>query len=285
MPEKQVKTETSPSILSMVDIPNTKGQDFIFKLDGTFRVSQTTGRTVYPKHSISNTEVVNDPDTGLPRMMRLLKGVKTVWMDEQNVDEKFANGMAPDLIFVDGYLRVPATDKLTFAFLMMKECCLNNKNRRPGSKVRYKFLEPSKEEEARLKLEEKRKEAMEYAAKEKKDEMLYHASYLHIDMVSEAGGTLSEPGIRAAYMKFAYEYPDEFLASAGSEELKYSYVINDLVSRGLIIIDMASMSAVWDTGKKICVLPARSNPTEYLSQFALLPEGKEFKARVLSFNK
>lgn len=281
MPKETART-TEHTTLPQSVVPNTKGGDFLFKLVGDFRRSDRTGRILYPKHTIANTEVVNDPETGLPRLMRLLRGVKTLWADEQKVDEKFVNNMRPTLSFVDGFLKVRSTDKLTFQFLMMKECCENNKNRTPGAKVRYRYLQPENEDSKDLKVEERRREAMEYAASEKEDEMVYHASYLNINMTSETGGTKTMKGIRAAYMKFAYEYPDVFLKSAGSEGLKYQYKVSKNISTGDIVVDMASMSARWRSGLKICVLPEGCNPAEYLADYALLPEGKEFKVRLLS---
>lgn len=274
---KETKTNVPKSVL-----PNTHGGDFLFKLVGDFRRSDRTGRVLYPKHTIANTEVVNDPETGLPRLMRLLRGVNTLWADEQKVDEKFINNMRPTLSFVDGFLKVRSTEPLTFKFLMMKECCENNENRTPGSKVRYRYLQPETEDSKDLKIEERRREAMEYAASEKEEEMVYHASYLNINMTSETGATKTMKGIRAAYMKFAYEYPDVFLKSAGTESLKYQYKINKSISSGNIVVDMASMSARWISGQKICVLPEGCNPAEYLADYALLPEGKEFKVRLLA---
>lgn len=258
-----------------------RSKDYVFRLVGKFRKS-SHGSTIYPKHTIDNMDVIADPETGLPRTLRLLKGVRTLWMDEQdNIDEKLADRMRPSLVFHDGILRVPANDTLTAEFLLKKNCCLNNPNRPPGYRVRYYLVDAEGNEKSLYEAEMKRQQARSMALDAKPEDMVYHAKFLNILMVDpETGDELTEIGLRTKYIQYATEHPVKFMESFGAADLKYHYIVNRCVTVNKIIIDRGALMAKWDTGYPISTIPEQQDPVKFLARYAFTEEGRSFRERL-----
>lgn len=255
-------------------------KDIAFRLIGEFRISEH-GKKIYPRTTISHICVVNDPETGMPRTMRLLKGIKTFWVDEQeNVSDKMAQNLAEDIVITDGILKVSVVDKLKIDFLRRHNSCINNPNRINNTNVLFEMLQPSDEQARNFDAENKRMEAVNLAREAGEDEMVYHATYLNIRLVDENGYDLSLKGLRAAYMKAASADPDYFISTFGTPDLKYNYLIRRLIRENEIVVDLGALTAKWRSGANICVLPEGQNPEKYLAGFIFTENGAGFKQRL-----
>lgn len=278
-----VDKNSDDPIKSLLDPKRTK--DYVFKLYGDFRVSDH-GFIMYPEQRLSNTEIVYDKVSGIPRLMRLLNGVKTLWADEQEgIDEKVVGNMMPqDLNFVKGVMRVPAYNMQKAEFLLRKNCCLNNPNRDNGSRIIYYLVESEKSENELYDIEMNRQKARSLAADTPMEEMKYHCSFLNIPIINEYGEPFTEKGLRVKYMQYATDNAAKFMESFGTVDLKYNYLISRAITKNLIVIDRSKLEARWSSGKKISTLPEAQDPAKYLSGFAFTEEGKEFRDRLETTN-
>lgn len=286
MPKAKATEEESSSVVASatrttVSPLEKRSKDHVFRLVGQFRKSSRTGNTIYPPNTIDNEDVVDDPETGMPRAMRLLTGVKTLWKDEQTtIDEAMAGRMRPQIKFVDGVFRVRGNDKLLFDFMMKKNCCLSNPNRKIGSKVRYHLVDAEQSEKEQYETEMRRQQARSMAVDAPVETMMYHADYLNIDPYDENGEPLTEMGLRVKYIRYAQEHPDNFMESYGADNLKYNYIISRCVVKNKIIVDRSAMEAKWNTGFHIVNIPESKDPVEHMAHYAFTEEGRGFKKRL-----
>lgn len=279
--EEDVQQEAVDEIKKIVE--SHKG-DFIFRLKGEFRITED-GYRVYPRVTISNTDIVYDPVTGVRRYMRWLPGVSTLWIDEQDLDEMVIQrlnmqAMMDPFTFNDGYLRISNKDKVKAEFLLRKNCCENNPYRDEFEEVRYFLFDYEKTQEEIYKKEQRIHQARTLAMQTPFDEMRYHASYLGIHLYDEYGNPKTENGLRAEYVRKATEETEKFLRTHGVPELKYNFLVSQLVQKGEIIINREKLVAEWSSGRRITVLPEREDPIRYLAGYCLTEEGKEFRERV-----
>lgn len=257
---------------------NQVESDYIFRMMGEFKKDEY-GRNIYPKLTIDNMDQVLDPDSGKLRTIRLLKGVDTIWMDEQeHITEKQAESMRPSLVFHEGQLRVPAYERNTIEFLKRKNACSNNEFRMRGSKTWYYLEDYMKREKEEYEREKIKTEAENLAMNASDDQMIAHGRFLGILMVNDAGEMMSPFGIRVKYKKEAQMNPEAFMNSFHNPHLKMHFVISEKVESGEIIIDRAALKAKWNNGATICILPEAKDPIKHLAEFCFTENGKYFKS-------
>lgn len=259
-----------------------KSDDVVFKLAGDFRRSKN-GYMIYPRVRLSNDDFIIDPNTGLERMIRLLHGIQTIYADEQgDVDEKMAYRLSVGngLEFNNGHLRVHSYEKTKIAFLRSYNRNGSNPNRKPFSKVIFYELNTGEKQTEDFDFELLRQKARQVAFESTYEDMVYHATYLNIILRDEVGNNLSENGIRAKYVKYADSNPKHFLNTAGTNDLRFNYIVKELIIQNKIIIDKNKLTASWSTGKVITNIPEEQDPAEFLSRYALSPEGEKFKKRI-----
>lgn len=250
--------------------------DYIFRMSGEFK-KDNNGRWIYPKMTIDNMDQVIDPDTGKIRTMRLLRGVDTIWMDEQqHITEKQADNMRPMLTFHEGILRIPPYERNTIEFLKRKNCCANNDFRMRGSKIWYYLEDYEKREREEYEIEKKKFEALTLAHTASDEQMYAHGKFLGIIMMNDSGEEMSPYGIRIEYKKAAEKNPETFINSFYNPHLKMHFLICQKYDEGEIIIDREALKAKWKNAGTICVLPQGKDPLKYLADFAFTENGKYF---------
>lgn len=258
---------------------NKKEPDkYIFELVGDFKIDNH-GKTMYPKVSIDNVDMIIDPDTGEPRTMRLLSGVNTVWMDEQkNIEEKQAGRMAPqNMTFIDGKIEIPAWDKTRLFFFLNNNKNGSNPNRKPGVQVIYKLVNSDIVESDELSRAQKEYTAVQAAMLAKHEDMIAHAKFLGIRFKNDYGIDRTDEGIRVEYIKKAKQNPDIFLKTIGSPTVRVNYWVRVAIEKNIITLTNIKGEAHWnDTKTLICKIPQDRDNIEYLTEFCFTEEGKPF---------
>lgn len=221
-------------------------------------------------------EDVIDPLTNSPRRMRLLRGAKSVWFDEQPpgvYPEKYVAKNVLDLEFEKGICIIPINKPL-----MIQAAELTNRNlatkKKNGSMARPKdiyFYEWNPIELNKVAMDEENDviKAMSMAMNAPIDEMIAHSSYLAIPTADEMGVVLDEEALRTAYIKKAKNEAKKFLQSAQSPVVKIAHMVRVAIANGKIDLGKQPGTAYWTDGGFISALPEGRDEAEYLIEYAM----------------
>lgn len=266
-----IEREEAISELAVAENPVAEQKYVIFKLVDT----KKRGR-VYIHHI---DDVIN-PDTQQVERMRLLVGVKSLWLkDQKDVTEEYAKANRPlDLVFENRHLRVPVWDVNKIAFLRLRRDCVDNPKRVPGAKSEYFEWNPAKQEEEALAKESLEIEMMQLAMEMPFEKVRKHAHFLGVQFNDEFGIPKSEKGIRTQYVIRAKRDPKGFKESLDSKEVEVSWMVKRAIIDSKIDLGKQPGAAHFAAGGFICKIPAARKATEYLIELALTNsnEGREF---------
>ena len=228
------------------------------------------------KVSLDVEEDVIDPKTNEPRRMRLLRGAKSIWFDEQPPSvypQNYVNKNVLDLEFEKGICIIPINKPL-----MIQAAELTNRNlatkKKNGAMARPKdiyFYEWNPIEMNKIAMDEENDviKAMSLAMHAPLDEMLAHSSYLNIASADEMGVVLDEDALRTAYIKKAKNEARKFLQSAQSPVVKVAHMIRVAIASSKIDLGRQPGTAYWADGGFITTLPEGRDETEYLIEYAM----------------
>ncbi len=213
---------------------------------------------------------VFDPETQQIRRARLLRGVSTLWADEQkHVDKAYVRNNSIVIQFVNGVATVPAHEQLIRKYMELSNGNIENPNRYGSCYYSFKEWNPVKEAKADLDKELSSVEATKLAATQPLEKMLPHASYLGVSMFDEMGGNATEDRIRHGYIRKAMEDPKLFITTVDAPVVAIQFMVANAVNNGAIDLGKVRGSAYWQTGGFITVLPDGKDAVEYLTQFAM----------------
>lgn len=294
MAQKQVAT---PSIDVKV---RKQPANFIFRQKKTSHDDKRNENGSENKLYLSNCDTVlfnfgteTDEDFR-PRQMRYISSSKSIWVDEQHMDEYEKHKMVLDnpenrerLIFARGEIRVPSYDGTRKYFLSNNSQCENiqdPKVKRMGGKMStYEMLDFGFADAERVRKGQSKEKAYELAKTAREKEMLPHAKQLGITFTYPLTGEEKDSAaIREDYKDYALQNPEVFLKGYNDPVNKVRYAVKKLVESGEIVIDsIAKGQAHWrDTQSLICVIPEDKQPLETVTQFALTDAGADFLALI-----
>lgn len=235
---------------------------------------------------ISNIDDVVNPATGEVERMRLLSGVKSVWLkDQKEITEVYARQNRVDLHFARGQkiMRVASHNTTVLLFLRLCNSNLGNPNRVRGTKDEFFEYDSAAAEQESLLKEEFELEMAILAKQANVDEMKKHASFLGIRMINDVGEIKSPEGIRREYVMYAKRNPTYFKQTIGTEQLEISWLVKKAISETLIDIGREPGKMFWSKGGgMIGVLPQSTNAQDYLTELAMTnsEQGKEFNSQL-----
>lgn len=261
----QIKEQPVSSVAKVLSLSPQTAR--IFKLSNDKR----KGKVI-----IDVEEDVIDPATGLQRRMRLLRGAKSIWMDEQPptvFPEKYVNKNILSLEFENGVMIVQANEPLKIQAAINTNC--NEKVRKAAgilakNKPFYFYEWNPEEQNAKAIAEEDAViSAMQLAMTAPIEEMIPHAHYLNIEFADEMGVTFNEGALRAAYVRKAKNDSARFLNSVHSPTVKIAFQIKKAIDKGLIDLGRQPGAAYWTDGGFISTLPEDRDAQKYLVEFAM----------------
>lgn len=264
---------------------------YIFEMVGDFLKDPENGTTRYPVYSHPTSQLVHDEEMGISRMARLIRGHQSIWVDEQkDLDERYANRNRPNLVFVNGQLIVPASEKNTLKYLMSCSDFEGCKHPATMRKKRYKLIDTEAEEAARLQLEKKIKDAYDKAWETPMEELIPHAKFLGISMTNHKGLEKTPDALRADYVDKARgkglrsdrevsDAVDLFLRTYKNPKVKMYGLVRTAFEKDMIVF--VDGQAIWnDTKAMICQVPEGKNVADYLSELMLTKDGAELRERL-----
>ena len=259
--------------------PATATEYHLFKLVGNTRKG-----SVY----IPNIDDAYNPETKQVERMRLLSGVPSVWMkDQEKLDPVYIRNNGRSLIFPRGtrMLRIPSYD--TTALFFARNCSHNigNPNRKTGSRFEFYEYDPAAIEKEQLERESLAIDMAIEARQAKSEDMRKHALFLGISLTNSVGLPKTDEGIRVEYQRYANRNPEYFKQTLGSKEVNISYLVKMAISDSKIEIGREPGKIYWaNGGGLITAIAPKEDPVKALVNLALsnTDEGKSFKDQLQS---
>ena len=225
------------------------------------------------KVHIDGIDDVLDPETGVMRRIRLIRGISEIWMDKQEkLDKSFIDKNRISLTFIQGALICDQVkDEAIIKAARLMNSFEGNPNRIPGKKRAFYEWNPAAQEKEAFEKEVLENEAVQLAMNMPFEKVKKHGLYLGISFTDEMGQTRTENGIRTLYAREAKRDPKRFKETMDGKEVELNYLIRRAILESKIDLGGNTGIIKWAVGGQICRLPHGRQPVEYLIEFAMLP--------------
>lgn len=251
-----------------------------------FKLILEGGQKPKSYESVINEMPVFDTSTNSVRTIRLIRGASSIFMDEQEgFTPQYIQRNKQDIIFNNGYLRVPRTNRTLLNFLLTSDDYDKKENRMRNKRPRYTLVNTAEVESDELKKEEKRLRAINFAMNASAEDMLIHAEYLGITMTNEFGEPKTLAKVRVEYANKAGANPDAFMNTAGTTASKIQFFVKKALADGHIDVTTKKGYAVWvNTDTVICEIPFGKKAADAITEFAMskTKDASQFYERVKS---
>jgi hypothetical protein len=236
-----------------------------------FKLLLSGGQKPKAYESLVNEMPVFDPQSNSVRTIRLIRGASSIWMDEQEgFTPQYIQRNKQDIVFNNGYLRVPRTNRTLLNFLLNSDDYDKKENRMRNKKPKYTLVNTAEAESEELKKEETRLRAINFAMNTSVEDMMIHAEFLGIKMTNEYGEQKTIAKVRVEYANKAGSAPDYFMKTAGTTASKIQFFVKKGLEENIIDVSSKKGYACWkDSDTVICEIPFGKKPYEAISEFAL----------------
>lgn len=279
--QKQEGRSIEDSIINDINNDNetlSQVKYYVFKL-----VNNTRKGGVY----LPNIDDVLNPETGKVERMRLLSGISSVWLkDQEKLTPEYVrnNGRSPHFIRGTRLLQVPEHDETMLTFMRLSSHNIGSKSKKAGSPYSFYEYDAALEEKRAFEKEDFEIEMAIKAKGASVEEMKKHASFLGIRMVNEATGEpKSADGIRREYVMSAKRSPDYFKQTLGTPQIEIAWLVKRAIAESLIEIGREPGKIFWaNGGGMIAAIPQGENAQDYLTNLAETnnEEGVRFKEQL-----
>lgn len=227
-----------------------------------------------------------EPEAGL-QMIRLLKGVPSIWAkDQKHIPENRLGKLQEFIEWPKGSRFIAVQNHDTAKLKFMELCSHNrlNENRTKETKTEFFKYDPEAASKEKLAIEMKEIEMLMKAQTQPVDKMKRHLFYLGGKLTHDiTGAPKSDEALRMEYLLLAKRNASEFEKSFDSKEVDVNYKIRELIIDGKLDIARGDGRVYFGrNGAVACNMPKNENPIPYLTQLYLTnsKEGKEFKQEV-----
>lgn len=248
----QVKKKGNPNFGKKQSEVNDIDKVYTFILTDTYEKYKPkdpdTGRSPYdpypPFYKLASEGITIDEETGKNRRWRCLKGIDSIWVDDQD-------GLEPnyddyeDLIFVYGKLLVKGWEKNKLSALMNQDGFEAKKYKKANSKTIYRLVDEEKELESVLDSFEVEFEALKTAKECSLEEMLAFAYALGINTAQ------NEKKVRSEFIAKAKSNPRYFLKYFVDPKNQISYLVHKALTEGIISDSAVTGKLVWSESRKV----------------------------------
>jgi hypothetical protein len=234
--------------------------------------------------SMVNEMPIFDHQSNSVRTIRLIRGASSIWMDEQEgFTPQYIQRNKQDIVFNNGFLRVPRTNRTLLNFLLNSDDYDKKENRMRNKKPKYTLVNTAEKESEELKKEESRLRAINFAMNASVEDMMIHAQFLGIGMTNEFGEQKTIAKVRVEYANKAGSNPDYFMKTAGTTASKVQFFVKKGLDEGHIDVSSKKGYACWkDSDMVICEIPFGKKPYEAITEFTMskTKEANAFYERV-----
>lgn len=247
------------------------------------------GASVFPPYfTIPNLDIIlwnygtEDSPDFQPREVRYIDGMKSIFIDEQEVNGPLAdsvlNKQTNIITFNDGHLRVSSWNKPLVQFLRLNNQCSENKNKFKMIGNTYTLLDYGNTDDNVVELGKKKDRAYDLARSASEDDMIPHAKFLGIPFIHASTGEEREmDAIREDYKAKALSDPEKFLLMANNPKLKLRFLVEKGLEKSIITTGLVKNQAHWVSTKQLIYqLPANQTAVDALTEFASSEDGSGF---------
>lgn len=219
--------------------------------------------------SIVNEMPVYDEKSNSVRTIRLIRGASSIWLDEQEgFTPQYIQRNKQDIVFNNGYLRVPRTNRTLLNFLLNSDEYDKKPNRLRTKKPKFTLVNTAEVESNELEKEVARLRAINFAMNASDEDMIIHADFLGINMMNEFGENKTTAKIRVEYANKAGQNPSYFMSTAGTSASKIQYFVKKAIAEGHLDLVSKKGYASWAESKTIiCEIPFGKKPQEAITEF------------------
>jgi hypothetical protein len=217
-----------------------------------------------PKYQLPSEGVTLDDESKRMRRWRCLRGIDTIWVDEQD-------GMEPQgfedyemVEFTYGKLNVRAFEKNKLAVLLNFDGFEGKKNRRNDISPVYRLIDEQKDLNNQLSSLDLEYEALKTANECSDEEMIPFAYVLGINVQQ------STKAIRRDFIGKAKSNPSYFVKYFVDPKNKIAYVVYDGIQKGLISASGIEGKLIWSESQKVIMdAPKGSNVAQDIAKLVM----------------
>jgi hypothetical protein len=185
-----------------------------------------------------------DDETGRNRRWRCLKGIDSIWVEDQEGIEPTYNDFE-DLVFEYGKLLVRGYERNKLAALKVQDIFEGKQNRKMNTKVVYKLVDEEKELDNALDSFDIEFEALKTAKECGDEEMLPFAYVLGIN----TQGAIKQ--IRREFIAKAKANPRYFLKHFVDPKNEVSYLVHKALTSNILSASAVEGKLVWSESRKV----------------------------------
>jgi hypothetical protein len=236
-----------------------------------FKLLLPEGQKPKVYESVINEMPVFDNENNEVRTIRLIRGASSIWMDEQEgYTPQYIQRNKMEIVFNNGFLRVPRTNKTLLNFLLNSDDYDKKENRMRNKKAKYTLVNSSEAESKELEKEETRLRAINYAMNASVEEMMIHAEFLGINMTNQYGEQKTISKVRVEYANKAGDKPEYFMSTAGTPTAKAQYFVKKGLEAGILDVTTKKGYLTWkDSDKVITEIPFGKSAVESVTNFIM----------------
>lgn len=236
-----------------------------------------TGRSPYdpypPSYKLASEGIAIDEVTQRSRRWRCLKGIDTIWVDEQDGLEPNYNDYE-DLIFIYGKMLVKGFERNKLAALMNQDGFEGKKYKKANSKTIYRLVDEEKELDSALDSFDIEFDALKTAKECTDEEMLPFAYVLGINV----GGSIKQ--VRREFIAKAKANPRYFLKYFVDPKNEIAYLVHKATTENVISTSIVEGKLVWSESRKVIMdAPKGSDVTQDIAK--LVMQGNEEATRLI----
>lgn len=278
--EVQVRRRGNPNFgKKQVDEFEDLNKSYHFVLTNTWErykpVDRDGGGVAYnpypPIYVVPSEGITVDEETKKNRRWRCLKGVDTIWVDEQDGIDQVTYNDYESIIFSGGHLIVKGYEKNKLAALMAYDGYEAKKFRKVNSKPEYRLIDEDSDNKKALELLDIEYEALKSAKECSDEEMLPFAYVLGIN-IDRSFNAIRKDFIMKAKGNPKY-FVQHFLDSKNEVIFKVKKALDDNIISGSILEN----KLVWSESRKVIMdVPKGSDIPQYVGRLVAQknPEAK-----------
>lgn len=205
-----------------------------------------------------------DEATGKNRMWRCIKGVDTIWVDEQDGIEVNSIDDYEDLVFNDGVMLVKGFEKNRLTALFNYDGYAGKKYKKNDTTPLYRLVDKEADINKVLDNLDVEYDALKIAKECSYEEMLPFAYTLGINL------SQPENGIRKDFILSAKSNPKYFVKYFVDPKNEISYLISKSLADNIISASAVEGKLVWTESRKVIMeAPKGSNVTQDVAKLVM----------------
>lgn len=217
-----------------------------------------------PVYQIPSEGITIDDETGRNRRWRCLRGVDSIWVDEQEDVEPNGFEDYEEIIFNHGQLKVRGYEKNKISALKNFDGFQGKKNKKVGSAPLYRLIDLESDLNKSIDALDLEYDALKIAKECSDDEMMPFAYVLGIDLTSAV------KQIRRDFVMKAKSNPKYFVKYFVDPKNEISYIFGKAFNQNIISTSVIEGKLVWSESRKVIMdAPKGSDIIQSLSKLVM----------------